>query len=93
MTLRINQMDLNKPSWSLLKLPNEILGSIVELCDIQDKVTNERLTRLGYTEIGEHLEEFGAEYERSLDPLSLTCERIRSLAAPFLFSVRTRYLH
>jgi len=85
-------MDLDKPSWSILKLPNELLGRIVELCDIQDKVTEQRLDRLRNTELGEHLDEISSEYGRSLDPLSLTCERIRSLAAPFLFSVRTRYL-
>ena len=84
-------MDLDKPSWSILKLPNEVLGRIVELVDIQDKVTEQRIERLRETEIGERLGEL-MEYERSLGPLSLTCERIRSLAAPFLFSVHTRNL-
>jgi len=82
-------MDLDKPSWSILKLPNETLIRIVEMCDMQDKRSLERLDRLQRAYRDEEIDAmWDPQGRRSLLALSETCKRFRTISCPLLFSVR-----
>ncbi|GAA6006044.1 hypothetical protein JCM11491_002010 [Sporobolomyces phaffii] len=72
-----------RPTWSLTRLPDELLLEIVAKCVKQDRRLTER-RRLFSRGVGPGL---SMEVEPSLKMLSRTCRRIRSLCVPKLFSV------
>ncbi|GAA5977760.1 hypothetical protein JCM5350_006171 [Sporobolomyces pararoseus] len=71
---------------SLLQLPNETLARIAHLCQQQDRRSTERLKSLRDGKTSQELVGTWGKLTPSLHELSRTCQKIRAVCAPLLFS-------
>jgi len=82
----------DKPSWSLLELPTELLVKIVSCCYRQDRQNRSRMSALVARDVDSGIISPWETKGGSLANFSLTCKRVRALCCPHLFSVRSSVL-